>query len=79
MRGLPLLIGILSLISIQEMMIVDGGVFIVAQVVISGGAKKKTRGGHLRIEQGAAIESPDRQLVVLVLAGCKSQIDVDIG
>ena len=49
--SLPLLIGILAVSNIQKMMIIDGGVFVVTQVVISGGPKKETDGRHLRIEQ----------------------------
>ena len=59
MSRLPLLIGILSFIGIQELMIIDGSLFVVAQVVIRGGAKKKTDGRHFRIEQGAPIERPE--------------------
>src|SRR5580704_15321802 len=42
MRGLPFLIGILPLRHLHEVMIIECGVFVVTQVVISGGAKKVT-------------------------------------
>jgi hypothetical protein len=49
MGSLPLLIGILPVGNIQKVMIIDGGVFVVAQVVIRGSPKKKTEWRHLRI------------------------------
>src|SRR6266478_1608781 len=48
-------------------------------MVISGGPKKKTDRGQLGIQQGAPIKGSDREFVVLVLAGGKGEINVNIG
>src|ERR1039458_2979755 len=77
--GLPLLIGELSVCNLQKVMIIECGLFVVTQVVISGGPKKETDRGHLRIYHGAPIEGSDCKFVVLVLAGRKGKIDIDIG
>src|SRR5580658_7878767 len=78
MSSLPLLIGILPIRYIQKAMIVECGLFVVTQVIISGGPNKETENGHLPIQQRAPIERSDREFVVLVLARRKGQIDVHI-
>src|SRR5664279_4118682 len=78
MSSLPLLIKILPVRNIQKVMIIDRGLFVVPQVIISGGPKKETDRRHLRIEHGSPVERSDCELVVLVLAGRKGQIDVYI-
>ena len=48
--SLPLLIRILPVRNTQKLMIIERSLFVVAQVVIGGGPKKKTNRGHLRLQ-----------------------------
>src|ERR1700677_1330546 len=78
MGGLPLLIRILAVGDIQKMMIIERRLFIITQMIISGGANKKTDRRPVRTQCGAPTEGPNREIVVLVLASRKGQIDVNI-
>src|SRR3982074_180364 len=79
MSSLPLLIRILPIGGLEEEVIVNRSLFVVAEVVISRGAEKKADHRHLRIELGARVESFDSEFVVFILTGGKSQIHVEIG
>lgn len=79
MGSLPLLIGKFAVSDLQEMMIIERGLFEVPQVIIGGGPQKKTDRGQVRIQYSAPIQCADCKFVVLVLARGKGQIDVDVG